>query len=121
MCADTSSTSGRCRNQPCQALFLPTLLESFSVTYLEAMHFGVPVLTSDLDFARFVCGDAAIYFDPWDPGSIKDAILRLRTDSDLGRELVARGHERLRAEFKSWDEIAADAVTSLESLCVTPQ
>ncbi len=105
----------------CQALFLPTLLESFSVTYLEAMHFGVPVLTSDLDFARFVCGDAAIYFDPWDPESIKDAILRLRTDSDLGRELVARGHERLRAEFKSWDEIAADAIGALESLCTTPK
>ena len=105
----------------CDALFLPTLLESFTGTYVEAMYFGVPILTSDLDFARHVCGDAAIYFNPWDPGSIKDAILRLRSDSDLRRELVNRGRERLRAEFKSWDEIAADAIGALESLCTTPK
>ena len=43
----------------CDALLLPTLLESFSTTYLEAMHCGLPILTSDLDFAREVCGPAA--------------------------------------------------------------
>ncbi|MHC4696108.1 MAG: glycosyltransferase [Planctomycetota bacterium] len=75
----------------CQALFLPTLLESFTATYLEAMHFGVPILTSDLGFARHVCGDAAVYFDPWNPRPIRDAILRLRSDSDLRRELATRG------------------------------
>ena len=46
------------------ALFLPTLLESFSGTYLEAMHYGLPILTTDLDFARNICRDAALYFDP---------------------------------------------------------
>jgi len=104
----------------CQAMFLPTLLESFTITYLEAMHFGVPILTSDLDFARHVCGRAALYFDPWDVNSIKNAILRLRGDSSFRRELVARGCERLRTEFKSWDEIAADAIRCVESLCTGP-
>ncbi len=32
------------------ALLLPALLESFSATYLEAMYFGLPILTSNLDF-----------------------------------------------------------------------
>ena len=79
----------------CHGMFLPTLLESFSGTYLEAMYFGVPILTSDLDFAHAVCSDAAIYFDPWDPGSIKDAILRLRNDPQSAQDMVARGRERL--------------------------
>jgi glycosyltransferase involved in cell wall biosynthesis len=92
-------------------------LESFTGTFVEAMHYGLPILTSDLDFARHVCGDAAIYFDPWDPGSIKEAILRLHTDQNLRQELISRGRERLRTEFKGWDEIAADTVNTLEN-CV---
>lgn len=110
-----SALAGYYRN--CQALFLPTLLESFSATYLEAMHFGVPILTSDLDFARHVCADAAVYFDPWDVHSMKDAIVRLRADANLREELIARGSERLRREFKSWDEIATDLMRRLADLC----
>ena len=101
-----AALAGYYRN--CQALFLPTLLESFSGTYLEAMHFGVPILTSDLDFAHAVCGDAAIYFDPWDPVSIKNAILRLKGDPALGAELVAKGRARLETMFGSWDQVARD-------------
>ncbi len=51
------------------ALILPTLMESFTATYLEAMQFDCPILTSDLDFAREVCGTAALYFDPWNVDS----------------------------------------------------
>jgi glycosyltransferase involved in cell wall biosynthesis len=100
----------------CQGLLLPTLLESFSGTYLEAMYFGVPILTSDLDFAREVCGDAAIYFDPWDPASIKDAILRLRNDPQSAQDMVARGRERLKAMFRSWDEIARKVAALLAEM-----
>jgi len=97
-------------------MFLPTFLESFSGTYLEAMHFGLPILTSDLDFAHAVCGDAAIYFDPWNAASIKDAILKLRNNPELSQELVAKGKTRLQTNFRSWDEIATDVVCLLEQM-----
>jgi glycosyltransferase involved in cell wall biosynthesis len=97
----------------CQALFLPTLMESFSGTYVEAMHFGVPVLTSDLDFARAVCGEAALYFDPWRPETIKDAIVRLRKTPGLAEELVAKGKAHLSGASRSWDEIASEVMASL--------
>ena len=45
-------------------LILPTLLESFSGTYVDAMKFEKPIFTSDRDFAQDVCGDVAFYFDP---------------------------------------------------------
>jgi glycosyltransferase involved in cell wall biosynthesis len=45
-------------------VFLPTLLETFSATYLEAMRMGRPIVTCDLDFARDICKDAAAYFPP---------------------------------------------------------
>ncbi len=92
----------------CDALFLPTLLESFSGTYVEAMNFGCPILTSDLDFARGVCGDAAIYFDPWSPESIKNAIVKLKESDEVKRELRAHARRQLKKISKTWDEIAVD-------------
>jgi len=59
------------------ALFLPTLLESFGNIYLEAMSLGLPILTSDRDFARWICGDLALFFDPLSAPSIVDSIKSL--------------------------------------------
>lgn len=56
------------------ALLLPTLVESFGLTYVEALAAGRPILTSNRDFARWMCGDLALYFDPLDPASVADAI-----------------------------------------------
>jgi glycosyltransferase involved in cell wall biosynthesis len=97
----------------CDALLLPTLLESFSGTYLEAMHYNRPIVTSDLDFAREVCGDAALYFDPWDPAAMKDAIVRIRDDAALRETLVQRGRERLKGTYRSWEQAVAEALDFL--------
>ncbi len=76
-------------------MFMPTLLECFSATYPEAMKMGTPILTSDMPFARDVCGDAAIYFDPLSPESIGEAIYRLAADKELMAELSLKGQKRL--------------------------
>jgi glycosyltransferase involved in cell wall biosynthesis len=99
----------------CDALVLPTLLESFSRTYLEAMHFGIPILTSDRDFARSVCGEAALYFDPLDAGSVAHSMARMMTDGGLRARLVGEGGRRIQ-NFASWDEIAGRFVEVLERL-----
>ncbi len=102
----------------CDGLILPTLLESFSGTYLEAMQFQRPILTSDLDFARDVCGPAARYFDPGNPASIRDAILALKTSAPEREALIAEGNRRMKSFFRNWDTIVADAVRELQSLVV---
>ncbi|MFQ5806590.1 MAG: glycosyltransferase, partial [Phycisphaerae bacterium] len=99
-----------------QALILPTLLESFSSTYLEAMQFRCPILTSDLDFARDICGSAAHYFAPFDPASIRDAIVELKRSPELQEQLVAAGVERHQSLVRDWDSIVADAVHELTML-----
>lgn len=98
------------------ALMMPTLMESFSGSYLEAMHFGVPILTSDLDFARDVCGDAAEYFDPWDAETIKNAILKLKRDPQWGKDLVEKGKLRLQSHFRSWDQIVENILDNLKEI-----
>ncbi|MDT8858153.1 glycosyltransferase [Paracoccaceae bacterium Fryx2] len=61
-------------------LLLPTLLESFSGTYIEAMFHRRPVLTSRLPFAEAVCQNSAFYFDPNDPVEILDRVRQTRDD-----------------------------------------
>lgn len=57
------------------ALVLPTLLESFSGTYIDALYHGVDIFTSNIDFAREICGDTATYFDPLSPSDIAQKLL----------------------------------------------
>lgn len=85
------------------AVFLPSLLESFSATYVEAMHFGVPLVTSGRDFAREICGDAAEYVDPLDAGDCARGLARVMTDSLRRDELRSAGFRRVTT-FPSWDE-----------------
>ena len=84
-------------------MFLPTLLECFSASYVEAMKTGRPILTSDLPFAREICGEAAAYFDPLSPDSIGEAIFGLANDQKFQRRLVEAGTEQL-GKFLSPDE-----------------
>jgi glycosyltransferase involved in cell wall biosynthesis len=102
------------------ALLLPTLLESFSRTYLEAMHFGLPILTSDRDFARHICQDAALYFDPLDADSVARSMVRIMEDGEL-RASLARNGKRLITKSPTWDEIAAQFVGVLEQVAGSPR
>jgi len=75
------------------AMILPTLLECFTASYPEAMCMQRPILTSDLTFARSICKDAALYFDPLDPKSIAEAIISLKNDKKLYQNLVEKGNK----------------------------
>jgi glycosyltransferase involved in cell wall biosynthesis len=75
----------------CHISFLPSLLETFSANYPEAMAMKRPLVTTDLDFARDVCGPAAVYFRPTDPRSAAGAILSLIDDRDLWLKVLREG------------------------------
>jgi len=87
------------------ALIFPTLLETVGAAHLEAMHFGLPVIASDLDFAHEICGPAACYVDPFDVKSIVNGILRVRDNQNYQSQLVQLGRERIARHTKSWPEI----------------
>lgn len=89
------------------ALFLPTLLESFGVIYLEAMACGTSILTSDRDFARWMCRDLAFYFDPLDTISVADTIEEFANGHRVP-DFTRRARARL-AEFPtSWEPVARE-------------
>ena len=77
----------------------PQRWEGFGLTPLEAMATGVPVIASAVDGLVDVVGDAGILVPPEDVEALRDALLRVRDDSQLRAELAARG--RIRA--RRWD------------------
>jgi glycosyltransferase involved in cell wall biosynthesis len=87
------------------ALVYPSLFEGFGVPVLEAMHCGVPVLTSENSAMAEVCGpDGALYFNPKDPASIAGEMMHIYKDEDGRKILIEKGLQR--AKDFSWDKTA---------------
>ena len=80
----------------CDALFAPTLLETFSANYPEAMKMQIPILSSSYSFAKDVCGEAALYFNPLDKDEIAEKIMLIVNDKSLRESLVLKGSARLK-------------------------
>jgi len=74
-------------------IFLPSLLEVFSAVYPESLCTGVPLVTTDLRFARDVCKEAAVYFEPTNARSAATQIVRLAEDEKAWRAISERGRE----------------------------
>ena len=87
-----------------RAFVFPSLYEGFGLPPLEAMACGTPVACSDIPSLRETAGDAALLFDPKDPGAIAAALDRLLTDAALREDLHERGLRR--AAELTWDAAA---------------
>ena len=96
-------------------LVMPSLLESFSSSYIEAFRYGKPVLTSDLGFAHAVCGSAAIYFDPLDSQALADAMISITNNPILCSNLVSAGRKQL-SSFPNWDSVIDNFFEVLDDL-----
>lgn len=96
-------------------VFQPTLLECFTATYPEAMRMGKPIVTTDLDFAKGLCGEAAEYYSATDAQSAANAIYKVATDIKLQNRLTAKGKEQLN-KFDNYTQRAEKLIKILEYL-----
>lgn len=87
-------------------IFLPSLLESFSGSYVEALRYNRPIFTSNLDFATELLGDAAFYFDPMKPEAMADTFKQAYDHPELVADKLARG-AALYHQLPDWPQIAA--------------
>jgi glycosyltransferase involved in cell wall biosynthesis len=79
----------------CHISFLPSLLETFSANYPEAMAMKRPIVTTDLGFAHDACKDAALYYEPLNAKAAAEKILMLVNNPDLWAQLVDNGSKVL--------------------------
>lgn len=82
-------------------VFLPTLLEASSAVYPESFYFRRPLITSDLDFARELCGDAALYVNPLDAKEMARSIIDLIRSPETITKMILAGECQLSSNYPS--------------------
>lgn len=72
-------------------VFVPSILETFSANYLEAMAAKVPLIVADKDFARDICGKAAVYINPFNAKTTARMIHDLISNANHQLDLIKEG------------------------------
>ncbi len=99
------------------AVFLPTLVECSTAVYPESFCAGVPLVTSDLDFARELCGPAARYVDPRSPAAAAEALSALLTDEAAAQAQVTRATSFLKEHYPSPEQKWRTQIETIYRAC----
>lgn len=78
------------------------------------MSFGVPVITSNTSSLPEICGEAAIYINPYDIKEITVAIKKVLSDKNLATELSQKALQQ--AQLFSWQKSAEELLKVFKSL-----
>ena len=89
------------------ALVVPSLMEGFGLPPLEAMSNMCLVLASDIKALKEICGEDALYFDPYDENDMAEK-MKAAYLGEFDREIIERGFERSK-EF-SWRKMAKETL-----------
>lgn len=78
--------------------------EGFGLPVAEAMERGCPVIASDVPILHEVCGQAALYFDPYVSESLAETILVIMKNTQLRQLNIEQG--KLIASTFRWEKTA---------------
>ena len=85
-------------------LFFPSYYEGFGFPPLEAMAWGCATCVSKAASLPEVCGDASIYFDPYDINDMKQKLKQVLKSAELRTYLIGKGYTQVK-KFK-WETAA---------------
>lgn len=100
------------------AYVFPSLYEGFGLPPLEAMSFGVPVLSSNAASLPEILGKAALYFNPKDTDQIAEKIKQITEKEDLRKEMQEKGRKQIKKY--SWQKCAEKTLQIYEDFLKSP-
>lgn len=105
------STTGFVENSQFAELYLKShviicasLVESSTAVFPETFLAKRPLLVSDRPFAKELCEDAALYFNPLDEKDIAHSILKIVSDVNLQKKLIDNGEKVLLKSYPSAEQ-----------------
>lgn len=96
------------------ACVFPSVNEGVGIPILEAMASGIPVLCAKKAALPEIGGDAALYFDSEDVADIAEAMIKIVSDTELRKSLIARGLKRVK-RF-NWNDTASRIKSELKKI-----
>jgi len=90
------------------ALVHPAILEGFSLTGLEAMTLGCPVIAANSSCLPEIYQQSVLYFDPHNPQQLVDQITKLQQQPKTRQKLVTLGYSQV-AKY-SWSQTATQTL-----------
>ena len=88
----------------CACFALPSDVEGMSLSMLDAMAFGVPIVTSSIPPNKHLVDGAGLVFTAGDVDDLRTKLVDVLTDPDLADLLRGRAEER--SKLFDWDVIA---------------
>jgi glycogen(starch) synthase len=87
---------------------VPSLYEPFGMVVLESMAMGTPTIVADTGGLSeiVVHEETGLKFEPGNPESLADAMLRILTDKELAERLTSDARAYLGDRY-NWDKIAS--------------
>ena len=100
---------------------VPSIYEPFGLVALEAMASGCPCIVADTGGLREVVPheEAGLRFRAHDPEALAEVAIRVLSDDELGRRLVAEAYEHVR-RF-DWGDVAEQTAAVYADLVGRPQ
>jgi len=94
----------------CDVAVCPSYAESFGHPMVEAMAAGRPVVASDMEIHREVCGQAGCHFRVFDPADLAAKLADVLSQPDLARQLSCAAETEAQRFSWKWN---VEALVSL--------
>lgn len=108
-----SQKEKQCLFEGAAAFVYPSLYEGFGIPLLEAMNYGLPIITTSVSSLPEVGQNAVMYMDePKNTASLADLLKKCSLLTDEERRVIAENDEKQRSRF-SWEQCARETLQYL--------
>jgi glycosyltransferase involved in cell wall biosynthesis len=96
---------------------LPSLKETFGIVFLEAMHYGLPIVTTNVSAMPELItdGENGLLVPPADSQALAKALSKLVENRELREQLGERGCQRIKNAYY-WEQTSSKFLSLVQSI-----